>query len=55
MGSGTTPQQWKARLKSMHSYLNEKCKLNHDQDLAHLVHPDDSMFVDAMKLAQMSW
>ena len=53
---GTTAQQWGyARVNAFIS-KKKKGKLNHDQDLAHIIHPDDSMLdevkrqeVDAMK------
>lgn len=53
---GTTPQQW--GMARVNAFISKKKsgKLNHDQDLAHIVHPDDSMLdevkkqeVDAMK------
>ena len=40
---GTTPQQW--GMARVNAFISKKKsgKLNHDQDLAHIVHPDDSM------------
>ena len=50
---GTTPQQW--GMARVNAFISKKKsgKLNHDQDLAHIVHPDDSMLDEAMKLAQI--
>ena len=53
---GTTPQQW--GMARVNAFISKKKsgKLNHDQDLAQVIHPDDSMLdevkrqeVDAMK------
>ena len=40
---GTTPQQW--GMARVNAFISKKKsgKLNHDQDLAHIIHPDDSM------------
>ena len=44
---GTTAQQWGyARVNAFIS-KKKKGKLNHDQDLAHIIHPDDSMLDEA--------
>ena len=45
---GTTPQQW--GMARVNAFISKKKsgKLNHDQDLAHIVHPDDSMLDEAM-------
>jgi hypothetical protein len=53
---GTTPQQWGHARVNAFIVKKKKGGLNHDKDLAHVVHPDDSMLdevkrqeVDAMK------
>tara|TARA_Y100000816_G_scaffold291755_1_gene284189 strand:+ start:1308 stop:3359 length:2052 start_codon:yes stop_codon:yes gene_type:complete len=40
---GTTPQQW--GMARVNAFISKKKsgKLNHDQDLAHIIHPDDNM------------
>ena len=50
---GTTPQQWGMARVNAFIVKKKKGKLNHDQDLAHIIHPDDSMLDEAMKLAQI--
>ena len=53
---GTTPQQWGHARVNAFIVKKKKGGLNHDKDLAHVVHPNDSMLdevkrqeVDAMK------
>ena len=53
---GTTPQQWGMARVNAFIVKKKKGNLNHDKDLAHVIHPDDSMLdevkkqeVDAMK------
>ena len=53
---GTTPQQWGHARVNAFIVKKKKGGLNHDKDLAHVVHPDDSILdevkrqeVDAMK------
>ena len=50
---GTTPQQW--GMARVNAFISKKKsgKLNHDQDLAQVIHPDDSMLDEGMKLAQI--
>lgn len=40
---GTTPQQWGHARVNAFIVKKKKGGLNHDKDLAHVVHPDDSM------------
>jgi len=53
---GTTPQQWGMARVNAFIVKKKKGGLNHDKDLAHVIHPDDDMMnevkrqeVDAMK------
>ena len=53
---GTTPQQWGMARVNAFIVKKKKGNLNHDKDLAHVIHPDDDMMnevkkqeVDAMK------
>ena len=50
---GTTPQQWGMARVNAFIVKKKKGNLNHDKDLAHVIHPDDSMLDEAMKLAQI--
>ena len=40
---GTTPQQWGMARVNAFIVKKKKGNLNHDKDLAHVIHPDDSM------------
>ena len=40
---GTTPQQWGMARVNAFIVKKKKGGLNHDQDLAHVVHPDDDL------------
>ena len=44
---GTTPQQWGMARVNAFIVKKKKGKLNHDQDLAHIVHPDDDLMNEA--------
>ena len=44
---GTTPQQWGMARVNAFIVKKKKGKLNHDQDLAHIVHPDDDLMQEA--------
>lgn len=44
---GTTPQQWGHARVNAFIVKKKKGKLNHDQDLAHVIHPDDDLMNEA--------
>ena len=44
---GTTPQQWGMARVNAFIVKKKKGKLNHDQDLAHVIHPDDDLMNEA--------
>ena len=44
---GTTPQQWGMARVNAFIVKKKKGNLNHDKDLAHVIHPDDSMLDEA--------
>ena len=44
---GTTPQQWGMARVNAFIVKKKKGNLNHDKDLAHIIHPDDSMLDEA--------